>query len=60
MKALKYVSLVEIGPIVFDLWETKIGNLTSCVSNTLVCLCIFLGRSYMTVCLDALNILAHE
>ena len=25
MKALTYVSLVEIGPIVFELWEAEIG-----------------------------------
>ena len=35
MTPLKYVSLVEIGQIVFDIWEAKIGYLTSCVSNTL-------------------------
>ena len=35
MKALKYASLVEIAPIVFELWEAEIGYLTSRVNNTL-------------------------
>ena len=40
MKTLKYVDLVEISAIVFELYE--IGYLTGRVNNTLVCLHVFL------------------
>ena len=41
MKALKYVELVEIGIIVFELFKAEIGYLTGRVDNTLVCMRIF-------------------
>ena len=36
MKTLKYVDLVEIGTIVFELWWAEIGYLTGHVNNTLL------------------------
>ena len=50
LKYLKYVNLVEIGPIVFELGEGEIGYYTSRINNTLACQRIFLG-----MCLDQVN-----
>ena len=36
MKALKFISFVEIGVIVFELWEAEINHLTGHIHNTLV------------------------
>ena len=44
MKALTFVSLIEIGPIVFESYgRLKLATLTGHVNNTLVCVRVFLG-----------------
>ena len=44
MMTLKYVSLVDISTIIFELWEVEIGYLIGYVNNILVCLHVFLDR----------------
>ena len=41
---LKYISLLEIGPIVCELWEAEIRRLLDQSLNIFVCPCVFLGR----------------
>ena len=35
----KYVNLIEIGPVVIEIWRVENGGLVVPVNNTLVCMC---------------------
>ena len=37
MQAIKYVNLIEIGPVVIEIWGVENGDLAVPVNNTLVC-----------------------
>ena len=53
MKGIKYVNLIEIGPVVIEIRGVENGELVVPVNNTLVCHTAFLAADIRTtVCLD--------
>ena len=52
MEDIKYINLVEIGLVVFELWEVEIGDFSIRVNNTSVLHATFLTAQHMTVCLN--------
>ena len=52
MEGIKYVNLIEIGPVVIEIQGVENGELAVPVNNTLVCHTAFLAAD-TTVCLDA-------
>ena len=54
MEGIKYVNLIEIGPVVIEIRGTENGDLVVPVNNTCTCVPhVFLGCSHTTVCFDA-------
>ena len=51
MKGLKYVNLIEIYPVVIEIWSVENGDLSVQENNTCV-LHIVLGHWHMTMCLN--------
>ena len=43
MEGIKYVNLIEIGPVVIEIRGVENGNLVVPVNNTLVCHTVFLA-----------------
>ena len=37
MEGTKYINLIEIGPVVIEIWGVENGDLVVPVNNTLVC-----------------------
>ena len=52
MNSIKYVYLIEISPVVIEIWGVENGDLAVPVNNTLVCHMSFLAADKMTMCLD--------
>jgi len=52
MEGIKYINLVEIGSVVFELREVELGNFSVRVNNTYVVRMTFLAARYTTVCLN--------
>jgi len=53
MEGIKYINLVEIGSVVFELQEVEFGDFSVCVNNTYVVHATFLAARHTTVCLNA-------
>ena len=56
MEGIKYVNLIEIGPVVIEIWGVENGDLAVPVNNTLVCRMSFLAadiRPCVLICLKA-------
>ena len=43
MEGIKYINLIEIGPVIIEIRGVENGELTVPVNNTLVCHTAFLG-----------------
>jgi len=52
MEDIKYINLVEIGPVVFELREVEISNFLVRVNNTHVSCTTFLAAWHTTMCLN--------
>jgi len=52
MEGIKYINLVEIGSVFFELREVEIGNFSVRVNNTRVVRTTFLAARHTTVCLN--------
>ena len=51
IESIKYVNVIEIGPVVIKVWGVENGDLMVPVNNTYV-LHVFLGHWHTTMCLD--------
>ena len=52
MEGIKYINLVEIGSVVFELREVEIGDFSVRVNNTRVVRATFLAARHTTVYLN--------
>jgi len=53
MEGIKYINLVEIGSVVFELRKVENGYFLVCVNNARVLCATFLAAQHMTVCLNS-------
>jgi len=56
MEGIKYINLVEIGSVAFELWEVEIGDFSVRVNNTHVLRVTFLATWHTTVCLNNITV----
>ena len=52
MEGIRYMNLVEIGPVVIEIWGVENGKLAVPVNNTLMCHMAFLAADTRPMCLD--------
>jgi len=52
MDGIKYITLVEISSVDFELQEVEIGDFSVCINNTHVLHAAFLATQHTTMCLD--------
>jgi len=60
MEGIKYINLVEIGSVVFELREVEIGDFSVHVNNTRVARATFLAARHTTVCLNQKQVICID
>jgi len=55
MEGIKYINLVEISSVVFELREVEIGDFPVRINNTRVLRATFLAAWHTTVCLNEIS-----
>jgi len=52
MEGIKYINLVEVDLVIFELREVEFGNISVRVNNTRVLRATFLAARHTTACLN--------